>query len=64
VPRNRCPRALELYPRLVSLPLYPAMTEAQLQCVATAVKDVVSAHRRPLARIAAESVNSLTDSQS
>ena len=26
----RCPRALELYPRIVSLPLYPAMTEEQV----------------------------------
>ena len=43
---NQCPRALELYPRLVSLPLYPAMTEEQVGYVAAAVKTVVSASRR------------------
>jgi dTDP-4-amino-4,6-dideoxygalactose transaminase len=46
LPHNHCPRALELYRRLVSLPLYPVMTEAQLDHVATAVKEIVAAHRR------------------
>ena len=36
-----CPRALQLYPRLVSLPLYPAMTEEQVKRVATTVKNIV-----------------------
>ena len=36
-----CPRALELYPRIVSLPLYPAMTEEQVQYVARSVREVV-----------------------
>lgn len=36
-----CPRALELFPRCVSLPLYPAMTEEQVQYVAGAVRDIV-----------------------
>ena len=44
--RNRCPRALELYERLVSLPLYPAMTVEQVHYVANAVKEVVSKHKR------------------
>jgi dTDP-4-amino-4,6-dideoxygalactose transaminase len=44
-PQNQCPRALELYPRLVSLPFYPSMTEAQLQYVADSIKEVVAAHR-------------------
>ena len=43
---NRCPRALELYNRLVSLPLYPAMTEEQVKYVAQAVRDVVRAARK------------------
>jgi dTDP-4-amino-4,6-dideoxygalactose transaminase len=43
---NRCPRALELYPRLVSLPLYPAMTPEQVRYVAGAVKDIVAATRK------------------
>jgi dTDP-4-amino-4,6-dideoxygalactose transaminase len=40
-----CPRALELYPRLVSLPLYPAMTEQQVDYVARAVNEVLKANR-------------------
>ena len=40
-PRNHCPRALALYPRLVSLPLYPSMTEEQLSRVITAVKEII-----------------------
>ena len=43
--RNRCPHALELYERLVSLPLYPAMTIEQVYYVANAVKEVVSRHK-------------------
>lgn len=40
-----CPRALELYPRIVSLPLYPAMTEEQTQYVVDSVKDTVESSR-------------------
>jgi dTDP-4-amino-4,6-dideoxygalactose transaminase len=39
-PENQCPKALALYPRLVSLPLYPAMTEGQLEYVAKSVKEI------------------------
>ncbi|MBZ5604472.1 MAG: DegT/DnrJ/EryC1/StrS aminotransferase family protein [Acidobacteriia bacterium] len=45
LPHNRCERALQLYPRLVSLPLYPAMTEAQVCRVIDTVKEIVSAHQ-------------------
>jgi dTDP-4-amino-4,6-dideoxygalactose transaminase len=45
LPQNQCPRSLELYPRLVSLPLYPAMTEEEVNYVIRAVKDIVAAHR-------------------
>lgn len=38
--RNQCPQALALYPRLVSLPLYPAMTEEQVNYVAAAAKEI------------------------
>lgn len=40
-PENHCPKALALYPRLVSLPLYPDMTEDQVRHVAEAAKDIV-----------------------
>jgi dTDP-4-amino-4,6-dideoxygalactose transaminase len=36
-----CPRALRLYPRIVSLPLYPAMTEEQVHYVAQSVRQVL-----------------------
>jgi dTDP-4-amino-4,6-dideoxygalactose transaminase len=42
-PENRCPRALDLYPRLVSLPLYPAMSLEQVDYVAGSVKEVLRA---------------------
>jgi dTDP-4-amino-4,6-dideoxygalactose transaminase len=38
---NRCPQALQLYPRLVSLPLFPAMYEEQVCFIASAVKEIV-----------------------
>lgn len=39
-PENDCPQALALYPRLISLPLYPGMSDAQLKYVADSVKEV------------------------
>jgi dTDP-4-amino-4,6-dideoxygalactose transaminase len=39
-PENQCPRAAALYPRLVSIPLYPAMTEAQVEYVAQSVAQI------------------------
>jgi dTDP-4-amino-4,6-dideoxygalactose transaminase len=46
-----CVRALELYPRLLSLPLYPSMTSDHVQRVTLAVKNIVAKHRK--ARIVA-----------
>lgn len=40
-----CRRALELYPRLVSLPLYPAMTEEQIDYVGSSVRKLLSSSR-------------------
>jgi uncharacterized protein (UPF0147 family) len=37
---------LDLYARLVSLPLYPAMTEEQVNRVAAVVKKIVHSTRR------------------
>jgi dTDP-4-amino-4,6-dideoxygalactose transaminase len=45
-PQNYCPRSLELYSRLVSLPLYPGMTEEQVDYVVDAVKQISWAARR------------------
>jgi dTDP-4-amino-4,6-dideoxygalactose transaminase len=41
-----CPRALALYERIVSLPLYPGLTPEDVHEVVDRVKNVISAHRR------------------
>lgn len=43
---NQCPEALALYPRLISLPLYPAMTEAQVEYVAESAKEIAYRARK------------------
>jgi dTDP-4-amino-4,6-dideoxygalactose transaminase len=43
---NQCPRALSFYPRMLSLPLYPAMTDSQVNYVIESVKDIVRRNRR------------------
>jgi dTDP-4-amino-4,6-dideoxygalactose transaminase len=42
-----CPEAMGLYPRIVSLPLYPGLTEDQVQHVARSVRTVLDGARRP-----------------
>jgi dTDP-4-amino-4,6-dideoxygalactose transaminase len=50
LPQNQCPEALKLYPRLVSLPLYPSMSEDEIRHVASAVRDIIaSVRKKPLA---------------
>jgi dTDP-4-amino-4,6-dideoxygalactose transaminase len=44
--RDPCPRALDLYPRIVSLPLYPAMTEEHVHYVTHCVRAVLEHSRR------------------
>jgi dTDP-4-amino-4,6-dideoxygalactose transaminase len=44
-PENQVPRALALYPRLISLPLYPAMSEDQVAFTAEAVREIARKHR-------------------
>jgi dTDP-4-amino-4,6-dideoxygalactose transaminase len=45
-PENDCPRALALYPRLVSLPLYPSMSLSQVDYVAESVKQIAYEARK------------------
>jgi len=52
-PENFCPAALELFPRLVSLPLYPAMTESDIVHVAETTKDILRAARKKTYAVAA-----------
>jgi perosamine synthetase len=43
------PNALALYPRLVSLPLYPSLTEEQVHRISSAVKEIVRLSRKRVA---------------
>ncbi len=38
---NQCPAALQMYPRMISLPLYPSMSEEELRTVISAVREIV-----------------------
>lgn len=52
-PENQCPNAMALYPRLISLPLYPAMSSSQVEYVAECVKEVAfEAHKRTVVVVA------------
>lgn len=44
--RNQCQRALELYQRIISLPLYPGLTEQEVAFVAAAVREIAAAARK------------------
>ncbi len=44
--QNQCPRSLELYQRIVSLPLYPSLTGEEVGRVASAVRDIVAGARK------------------
>ncbi|MCE5308725.1 MAG: DegT/DnrJ/EryC1/StrS family aminotransferase [Acidobacteriales bacterium] len=50
LPQNHCPRAMALYPRIVSLPLYPSMMEREVERVTDAVREIVRRARRGRAR--------------
>ena len=41
---NHCPVSLQLYPRLVTLPLYPGMTEAEVEYVGRSVRELLHRH--------------------
>jgi dTDP-4-amino-4,6-dideoxygalactose transaminase len=45
---EHCPRAMGEFSRIISLPLYPAMTEQQVRRVADTVRSIVAANRRAL----------------
>ena len=40
--QNQCPATMAMYPRILSLPLYPAMTEEEVRHVANEVKELIS----------------------
>ncbi|MCC7495996.1 MAG: DegT/DnrJ/EryC1/StrS aminotransferase family protein [Bryobacterales bacterium] len=46
LPHNACPRALALYPRLVSLPMHSRLTEDEVRRVAAIVKQTLHNARR------------------
>lgn len=43
---DRCPRAMQLYRRLISLPIYPDMTDEQVQRVANTLRSVLNSLRK------------------
>jgi dTDP-4-amino-4,6-dideoxygalactose transaminase len=45
LPQNQCPNSLALYKRIVSLPLYPALTEDAVRRISGAVKSILVRHR-------------------
>lgn len=45
-PENQCPNVMALYPRLISLPLYPTMSEEAVEYVADCVKAVARSSRK------------------
>lgn len=48
---NDLPQAAQLYPEIISLPLYPEMSEAAVQHVSTKLKQIIARHRKPVIRI-------------
>jgi dTDP-4-amino-4,6-dideoxygalactose transaminase len=46
---RRCPAAMSLYPRVISLPMYPDITDDEIKRVVDAVKHVVHQTRRRVA---------------
>lgn len=51
LPEQYCPKALNFYSRTISLPLYPGMTEDQVERVVEAVKNIVASHRPALVAV-------------
>lgn len=43
--RQQCPRAIELYERIVSLPLHPALTADEIKTIAASVKNIARTYR-------------------
>ena len=43
---SQYPKTMQLYPRLVSLPLYPAMTEELVTYVIDSAKEILAASRK------------------
>ncbi len=49
LPENQCPRAMALWERTVSLPLFPGLRDEQVDAVAATVLDLARTHSRPRA---------------
>lgn len=43
------PVAAQVYPEIITLPLFPDMTEAEVAYVCESLKTIIAAHRRPIA---------------
>ena len=49
LPENDCPNALALYQRLVSLPLYPGLSDEAIARVVGAIKEMITAYAKTTA---------------
>ncbi len=45
------PVASRLYPEMITLPLYPDMTEVEVTCVCDTIKEIIANHLRPTAAL-------------
>jgi len=55
------PMACSLYPEIITLPLYPDMTEGDVSYVCDSIRDVVSRNSRPSPKLARDKDNSVLD---
>ena len=44
LPEQQCPRSLELFERIISLPLHPGLSDQDVNRVVTAVKQVIASN--------------------
>jgi dTDP-4-amino-4,6-dideoxygalactose transaminase len=51
LPQNHCPTALGIYPRLVTLPLYPDMTETEVEYVGKTVRELLRENRTSATKV-------------
>jgi dTDP-4-amino-4,6-dideoxygalactose transaminase len=55
-PENQCPRALDLYSRIISLPLYPAMTADDVRFVGESIRETLRRSRKKVTAAALQSL--------
>ena len=59
-PRQRCPKALAFYDRIISLPLYPGLSDSDVERIANTVKSIVATHRKRPTFVASQTRTKVT----